>query len=240
MRGARGALLAAMLLAALVAAVFGDVLFGGRTLSPAAWVPGVLPWGPVGEPQPPPPRALRDLEGGAWVDEPAPYLLHAAIASGRPPLWNDAVGLGAPLAANPNMAAWSPLQAVVNLAPSPAVQDAAWVLRVWLLAIGTWALARALGCGPFGALAAAAALALSGQTLDWLVHHPLNVDAVVPRARALHLEVAADNRGAMTLYRMLGFREIGRRKDYYRRAGNSLVDALTMMIEPKKIAPPIP
>jgi len=66
------------------------------------------------------------------------------------------------------------------------------------------------------------------------------VASVVPRARALHLEVAADNRGAMTLYRMLGFREIGRRKDYYRRAGNSLVDALTMMIEPKKIAPPVP
>ena len=196
MRGARGALLAAMLLAALVAAVFGDVLFGGRTLSPAAWVPGVLPWGPVGEPQPPPPRALRDLEGGAWVDEPAPYLLHAAIASGRPPLWNDAVGLGAPLAANPNMAAWSPLQAVVNLAPSPAVQDAAWVLRVWLLAIGTWALARALGCGPFGALAAAAALALSGQTLDWLVHHPLNVDAFVPLALAAALRMLRGSRRA--------------------------------------------
>ena len=66
------------------------------------------------------------------------------------------------------------------------------------------------------------------------------IASVVPRARALHLEVAADNRGAMTLYRLLGFRQIGRRKDYYRRAGNSLVDALTMTIEPKKIAPPIP
>lgn len=196
MRGARGALLAALLLAVLVGAVFGDVLFGGRTLSPAAWVPGALPSGPVGEPQPPPPAALRDLEGGAWVDEPAPYLVHAALAQHRLPSWNDAAGLGAPLAANPNMAAWSPLQAAVNLGPSPVVQDRAWVLRVWLLALATWALARALGCGPIGALAAAAALALSGQTLDWLVHHPLNTDVFVPLALAAALRVLRGSRGA--------------------------------------------
>ena len=194
-RGARGALLAALLLTVLVAGVFCDVLFGERTLSPAAWVPGVLPSGPVGEP-PPPPAALRDLEGGAWVDEPAPYLLHAALARGRLPLWNDAVGLGAPLAANPNMAAWSPLQALVNVSPSPLLQDVAWVFRVWLLALATWALARALGCGPFGALAAAAALALSGQTLDWLVHHPLNTDAFVPLALAAALRVLRGSRRA--------------------------------------------
>ncbi|MBM4245613.1 MAG: YfhO family protein [Deltaproteobacteria bacterium] len=188
-RGARGVLVAALVLATLVAVVLGDVLFGGRTLSPAPWVPGVVPAGPVREPLPLPPPALRDLEGGAWVDEPAPYLLHAELAAGRLPLWNDAVGLGAPLAANPNMAAWSPLQLVVNLAPGPALQDLAWVLRVWLLAVSTWALARALGCGPLGALAAAAALALSGQTLDWLVHHPLNVDVFVPLALAAALQV---------------------------------------------------
>jgi hypothetical protein len=187
-RAARGALVAALFLTALVAVLFADVLFGGRTLSPAAWVPGVLPSGPVGEP-PPPPAALRDLEGGAWVDEPAPYLLHAQLAAGRLPLWNDAVGLGAPLAANPNMATWSPLQLAANLAPSSTMQDRAWVLRVWLLAVATWALARALGCGPIGALAAAAAIALSGQTLDWLVHHPLNTDAFMPLALAAALRV---------------------------------------------------
>lgn len=195
MRGAGGALVAAIALTALVAVVFGDVLFGGRTLSPAAWVPGVLPSGPVGEP-PRPPAALRDLEGGAWVDEPAPYVLHAQLAAGRLPLWNDAVGLGAPLAANPNMAAWSPLQAMVDLRPGPALQDLVWVLRVWLLALATWALARTLGCGPCGALAAAAALALSGQTLDWLVHHPLNTDALVPLAIAAALRVLRGSRGA--------------------------------------------
>jgi len=184
--GRRRAAGAALLLAALIAVAFWDVLFAGRTLSPAAYVPGVLPSGPVGA-SPPPPTALRDLEGGAWVDQPAPYLVHRALAELRVPLWNPSVGLGAPLAANPNMAAWSPLQLAPNLWPTPLVQDLAWVLRVYLLALFTWALASALGCSFWASLAAAAALALSGQTLDWLVHHPLNTDVFVPAALAAAL-----------------------------------------------------
>jgi hypothetical protein len=85
---------AAGLLARVVAAALSDVLLGGRTLSPAAWVPGVLPSGSVGAPAPPPP-VLRDLEGAAWVGEPAPYLVHRPLAQGRLPLWNAGAGLGA-------------------------------------------------------------------------------------------------------------------------------------------------
>src|SRR5690606_34753464 len=85
---ARGVAGAGALLALLVAITFGDVLFAGRTLSPSFWVPGVLPSGPGGAPTDVPLRALRDPEGGAWVDEPAPYLLHRPLASGRLPLWN--------------------------------------------------------------------------------------------------------------------------------------------------------
>jgi MYXO-CTERM domain-containing protein len=184
--GRRDAALAALLLAALVATAFHDVLFAGRTLSPAAYVPGVLPSGPVGAVAPPP-TALRDLEGGAWVDEPAPYLVHRALAGGRLPLWNADVALGAPLAANPNMAAWSPLQLAANLWPTPLVQDVGWVLRVYLLALFTALLAGALGCRFPASLAAAAALALSGETLDWVVHQPLNTDVFVPAALAAAL-----------------------------------------------------
>lgn len=197
-RGARAgapALAAAVALALLLALVFADVLLGGRTLSPAAWVPGVLPSGPVAA-GPPPPPALRDLEGGAWVDEPAPYVLRRALGAGRLPLWNADVGLGAPLAANPNMAAWSPLQLPANLWPSPWLQDLVWVARVYVLALATCALARALGCGWIAALLAAAALALSGETLDWLVHHPLNTDAFVPGALAAALWVLRGARRA--------------------------------------------
>ncbi|MGB0411278.1 MAG: GNAT family N-acetyltransferase [Pikeienuella sp.] len=47
-------------------------------------------------------------------------------------------------------------------------------------------------------------------------------------AREAFLEVAADNRAAIALYRSTGFEEIGRRKGYYERANGASVDALTM------------
>lgn len=62
------------------------------------------------------------------------------------------------------------------------------------------------------------------------------VASVVPLARTLHLEVAADNPPALTLYRTMGFVPVGRRKGYYRRGDGRLVDALTFAIEPKKLA----
>lgn len=178
-----GAFAVAALLAVLLALAFADVLFGGRTLSAAAYVPGVLPSGPValaGAPRPP--RHLLDPEGAAWVDEPSPYLVHRALEAGRLPLWNPREGLGAPLAANPNAAVWSPLALPVNLWPSPLVQDLAWLGRVWLLGLFTALLARELGLDWSAAGASAAALMLSGQTVDWIAHHPLNTDVFVPLA----------------------------------------------------------
>jgi [ribosomal protein S18]-alanine N-acetyltransferase len=62
------------------------------------------------------------------------------------------------------------------------------------------------------------------------------VAAVVPRARVLHLEVAADNPPALMLYRLMGFGQVGRRKGYYRRPDGHLADALTFAVEPGKIA----
>jgi ribosomal-protein-alanine N-acetyltransferase len=47
-------------------------------------------------------------------------------------------------------------------------------------------------------------------------------------ARCMFLEVAIDNPGAQALYDREGFREIGRREGYYRRAGGERVAALTM------------
>jgi len=173
----------------VVLAAFGDVLFAGRTLSAAAYTHGVLPGGPVASSDPPATPHLRDVEGAAWVDEPSPYLVHRALAAQRLPLWNAAEGLGAPLAANLNAAAFAPLELPVNLWPSPLVQDLAWIFRVWLLGVATALLARRLGCGPFGATAAGVAIMLSGQTLDWIAHHPLHSDVFVVLGLAAGLGV---------------------------------------------------
>ncbi len=175
-------LLTAAGLAVLLCVAFPGVLFGGRTLSSSAWVPGVLPQGPVGAIRPPGPPPVRDVEGASWVDEPAPYLVGAEIGAGRLPLWNDREGLGMPLLGNPNMGALSPLQWPVNLFPSAWVQDLAWIGRAFLLGLFTFGLARELGAGRLGAFAAAAALMLSGQTVEWIEHHPLNTDVFVPAA----------------------------------------------------------
>ncbi len=50
-------------------------------------------------------------------------------------------------------------------------------------------------------------------------------------ARCMFLEVAIDNPGAQALYVREGFREVGRREGYYRRAGGTRVAALTMRAE---------
>jgi len=44
----------------------------------------------------------------------------------------------------------------------------------------------------------------------------------------LHLEVASDNDPAIALYSALGFAEVGRRRDYYRRSDGSSCDALML------------
>lgn len=50
-------------------------------------------------------------------------------------------------------------------------------------------------------------------------------------AKRLFLEVAADNAGALRLYRSLKFTETGRRKAYYERANGPPVDALTFALD---------
>jgi len=47
-------------------------------------------------------------------------------------------------------------------------------------------------------------------------------------AKSIFLEVGQDNEAARALYEGWGFREVGRRKAYYRRTGLSPVDALVL------------
>lgn len=50
--------------------------------------------------------------------------------------------------------------------------------------------------------------------------------AAAQGAQTLFLEVADDNAAAIALYRAAGFEQTGRRKDYYRREGGEMRDAL--------------
>lgn len=57
-------------------------------------------------------------------------------------------------------------------------------------------------------------------------------------ARGMFLEVAADNHGARALYEALGFRQAGRRRNYYRRAGGVAQDAIVLRLD--LVATPAP
>lgn len=50
-------------------------------------------------------------------------------------------------------------------------------------------------------------------------------------AQTMFLEVADDNTAARSLYERLGFVQVGRRSDYYRRDSNSYTDALILRRE---------
>lgn len=194
--GRAGLLLALAILTLLSGLYFRGVVFGDQTLSAAAYVPGVLPSGPVGGGTPPWPRPMRDAEGAAWVDEPAPWIVGASLRAGEWPLWNDKEGLGMPLLGNPNAAVLSPFSIPVSLAPSSRMQDMAWLARVLFLGWTTVFLAREWGFHFLPALLAGVAVAFSGQTVQWIEHHPLNVDAFVPLALAAALALSRQVRAA--------------------------------------------
>jgi len=54
------------------------------------------------------------------------------------------------------------------------------------------------------------------------------VQAAAAGADMVFLEVAADNAGALALYRRAGFEQAGQRGGYYRRPGGETVDALVL------------
>ena len=62
---------------------------------------------------------------------------------------------------------------------------------------------------------------------EMLVRHALR-HATAERARSVFLEVGEDNTAAVSLYRKLGFRQVGTRKNYYRGEAHGSVNALVM------------
>jgi Bacterial membrane protein YfhO len=174
------ALSALLLFVALHGVFFFDVMAGGRSLSAASFVAGVTPRGPVdAQPTADAPHVL-DVEGAAWVDEPSPYLAHAAFVAGELPLWNPATGLGAPLAANLNSGAANPLQLGLNIVPSAWHADLFYLGRLLLLACFTCFFLREIGLSWAAAWLGASIVAYGGYPMAWLVHHPLSSELFLP------------------------------------------------------------
>lgn len=69
--------------------------------------------------------------------------------------------------------------------------------------------------------------AMRGARIGQRLMEAAAAEAMALGAKSLFLEVAEDNEPALALYRRMGFRELGRRNDYYAR-GKSRIAGLTM------------
>lgn len=130
---------ALLLLVALVALAFADVLFAGRALF------------------------SRDL---FTFHFPGRTVLRDVVMAGEFPSWNPAVGGGQPLAANPNHQAFYPPHLLILLPDYLTGFQLYIVLHFVILALGGWTLARSLGAGRAAALFTALSLSLGGFALS--------------------------------------------------------------------------
>ena len=128
-------LVAAILLALFVLALFFRLLFTDRVLASGDILHYFYPY--------------RDFAA-------------AAVRAGRIPLWNPYIFLGAPFLANPQAAVLYPLH--WPLSWLPVTRQIAWsgAIHAWLLGLGGYALMRRWGCGSASGLATGLLLAGSG------------------------------------------------------------------------------
>ena len=150
---------------AVLAILFGAVLFGGRSMLPLGYLSQLPPFTGLtqGEPQ-------GNLLQSDLVLQIAPWLarVRAAYAAGQWPLWNPLAGAGEPLIGNPQSQAFQPLTWLALPFPVVSGFGVIAVLRVLLALVFTWLLLRRQGISELPALAGSLAFALAGFLQLWL------------------------------------------------------------------------
>ncbi len=160
----------AMLGLGLLAAVFLGGALTGRVLSPAAWLYSQAPWSVT------PPSGDLGPGNGLLSDSVLqfePWLAYAAqrLHAGALPLWNPANMLGAPFIGNMQSAVFDPLNWPYLLYPDPMMLALRAWLKLLVVALGTYGLARAvLRVGPVAAALAAISFAFSTFLTVWLLY----------------------------------------------------------------------
>jgi hypothetical protein len=150
---------------AVLALLFGPILFAGRTMLPLGYLLQMPPFTGLAHGEPPGNLLQSDL-----VLQIAPWLhqVRETWAAGEWPLWNPLVGAGEPLLANPQSQAFQPL--VWLALPFPVVSGFGVIaaLRVLLALAFTWLLLRRQGISEPAALAGSLVFALAGFLQLWL------------------------------------------------------------------------
>ncbi|GAB4310721.1 MAG: hypothetical protein Kow0059_00300 [Candidatus Sumerlaeia bacterium] len=177
----------AALLAVLLALVFHDVLFLGRTFQTAASegvasIVGDMPWGYPGSRILNQDIPVQDPASSAYNEELLPFAVHAAVRAGCLPLWNPWVACGTPLAAHPIASVYYPLAWITHLWPGSWSWDFFLLLRLWIAGLFTYLFLRQWRVNWGAALTGGALFMLSGYMTRYVNLFHLNVECLVPAA----------------------------------------------------------
>ncbi len=173
--------MAVVVLAAILALAFPEVVFGGKTMLPGN-VAGVMgqapPYGFEGEE--PADNFRIDKAASAWQIEPWARKVRQAYADGDVPLWNSSAGTGVPLLANMQSAVFNPLRLPVLISPGPSMWDLYLLGRFLLGGLAAFLFARRVGMAAPAGLVTGAGYILSGHFLLYSNNHWLDVYFVLP------------------------------------------------------------
>jgi hypothetical protein len=191
------ALAATIVYAVLSVLMVGQGLLPGRTLSSSDGLWNTAPWRayqPVDEPgagtryQPadtsapshPYFRVGSNYELADAVVQFQPFFRFTRGALPDVPLWNPHVMAGRPFLANSQSAIFSPFSAPVYVLPFWKALGVIAILKLFVAALGTYLLGRALGMRFGGALAAGVVFAFGTFFVVWLAWPLTNVFALIP------------------------------------------------------------
>jgi hypothetical protein len=177
--------------AAVLLALFGSALFGGRVLLPLDTLLGDAPFQGIAVPAETGNPLQNDL-----VRQVVPWQAEVRSAFGRGewPLWNDLAGAGMPLLGDPQSQSLQPL--VLLAAPLPLAQavGVTAALRVLIPLLFLFLFLRQQGLGEAAAVLGALAYGLCGFLLLGLGWPLVNPAALLPPL--LYALAIADDRGA--------------------------------------------
>jgi len=184
-----------LVLAAVLALTFPEVVFGGRTLTTAVNNPSIYPTGFTTTPMER--RNVADAGGSAWVDEPYHRITGRAFAEGEVPHWNPGSGCGAPFLANQLSAPFYPLNVLLHVLPGSIGEDVFLLARLLVAGWFTWLFLRLFEVSRPAALVGAAGFMLSGPLI--LHVNILNTNADVLHPAMLYAIERFVRRGQCTL-----------------------------------------
>ena len=169
---------AAALYAVLSLAFVGQGLLPGRTLASTDLLWSIAPWTADR------PAGVRDLganyEMADAVAQFQPFLAYTRDRLPDVPLWNPGIEGGRPLLANMQSAVFSPFSWPAYVLPFWWSLGLIAALKLWVMAFGTFLLARALGLRPGGALLAGVVAGFGLFHVVWLAWPLSSVWAWLP------------------------------------------------------------